>query len=139
MNTIGRLEDPAFTLKQAIIFTPYPGATAEEVELEVTEPLESALQQLKQLKRVTSKSKPGMSEIMVQVQDTYDGKQMPQVWDELRRKINDAQQDLPPGAFPSIVNDDFGDVFGMFYAITAPGFSDKEFYVIWPSFYAVNY
>ncbi|MDZ4297244.1 MAG: efflux RND transporter permease subunit [Moraxellaceae bacterium] len=127
MNTIGRLEDPAFTLKQAIIFTPYPGATAEEVELEVTETLESALQQLKQLKRVTSKSKPGMSEIMVQVQDTYDGKQMPQVWDELRRKIGDAQKDLPPGTFPSIVNDDFGDVFGMFYAITAPGFSDKEF------------
>lgn len=126
MLTIGRLEDPAFTLKQALVVTPYPGATAQEVEDEVTELLESALQQLPQLKRVKSKSLPGLSEIEIEIKDTYDGPQMPQVWDEVRRKVGDAQAYLPPGAGTSMVNDDFGDVFGLFYAVTAEGFSDRE-------------
>ncbi|CCE24095.1 efflux RND transporter permease subunit [Methylotuvimicrobium alcaliphilum] len=126
LSTVGRLEDPAFTIKQALVITPYPGATAEEVELEVTEPLESAIQQLPQIKHITSRSKPGISEIEVEIKDTYDGNTMPQVWDELRRKVGDAQKTLPEGANPSTVNDDFGDVFGIFYAITAPGFSDRE-------------
>ncbi|MBA3979101.1 MAG: MFS transporter [Alcanivorax sp.] len=126
LSSIGRLEDPAFTLKQAIVVTSYPGATAEEVEEEVTELLESALQQLPQLKRVTSKSMPGVSEITVQIKDQYDGKKMPQVWDELRRKVNDARPDLPEGARTPRINDDFGDVFGIFYAVTAPEFSDQE-------------
>ncbi len=126
LSTVGRLEDPAFTIKQALVITPYPGATAEEVELEVTEPLESAIQQLPQIKHITSRSKPGISEIEVEIKDTYDSRTMPQVWDELRRKVGDAQQTLPEGANPSAVNDDFGDVFGIFYAITAPGFSDRE-------------
>lgn len=124
--TIGRLEDPAFTLKQALVVTPYPGATAQEVEEEVTELLESTLQQLPQLKRVKSKSLPGLSEIEIEIKDTYDGPQMPQVWDEVRRKVGDAQAYLPPGAGTSMVNDDFGDVFGLFYAVTAEGFSDRE-------------
>lgn len=124
--TLGRLEDPAFTLKQAIVVTPYPGATAEEVELEVTEHLESAIQQLSQLKRITSKSMPGRSEITVEIQDTYSGSEIPQVWDELRRKVGDFQRNLPAGAGPSTVNDDFGDVFGIFYAVTAPGFDNRE-------------
>ncbi|MBE0434571.1 MAG: efflux RND transporter permease subunit [Methylomicrobium sp.] len=126
LSTVGRLEDPAFTIKQALVITPYPGATAEEVELEVTEPLESAIQQLPQIKHITSRSKPGISEIEVEIKDTYDSRTMPQVWDELRRKVGDAQQTLPEGTNPSTVNDDFGDVFGIFYAITAPGFSDRE-------------
>ncbi|WP_333606808.1 efflux RND transporter permease subunit [Arsukibacterium sp.] len=124
--TIGRLEDPAFTLKEAIIITQYPGATALEVEEEVTELLESAIQQLSQLKRITSKSMPGKSEIRVQIQDKYDGKQMPQIWDELRRKVNDASMRLPSGVMTPLVNDDFGDVFGIFYAITTEGFSDRD-------------
>ncbi|MDR6984313.1 multidrug efflux pump subunit AcrB [Rheinheimera pacifica] len=124
--TIGRLEDPSFTLKEAIITTAYPGATAAEVETEVTEKLESAIQQLPQLKRITSKSMPGMSEIRAEMQDRYDGNAMPQIWDELRRKVNDAQASLPSGVQQSVVNDDFGDVFGIFYAVTAEGYSDRE-------------
>ncbi len=124
--TLGRLEDPAFTVKMALVVTPYPGATAEEVELEVTEHMESAIQQMPQLKRITSKSMPGRSEITVEIEDSYTGPQIPQIWDELRRKVGDAQPQLPPGAGPSMVQDDFGDVFGMFYAVTAPGFSDRE-------------
>lgn len=125
-STLGRLEDPDFSIKQALIFTPYPGATAEEVEMEVTERLESAVQQMPQLKRVMSKSMPGMSQIEVEIEDTYGPREMPQVWDELRRRVSDAQGDLPDGARPSQVNDDFGDVFGIFYAVTAPGFSEPE-------------
>lgn len=126
LNSVGRLEDPAFTIKQAVIVTPYPGATAEEVEQEVTEVLESAVQQMGQLDTVTSKSTPGLSQLEVEIKSTYDGSEIPQIWDELRRKINDAQGALPAGAGPSSVNDDFGDVFGLFYAVTAPGFSDAD-------------
>lgn len=124
--TLGRLEDPQFTLKMAVVVTPYPGATAEEVELEVTEHVESAIQQLSQVKDITSKSMPGRSEITVVIEDSYTGDQIPQIWDELRRKVNDAQRQLPDGAGPTLVNDDFGDVFGIFYAVTAPGFADRE-------------
>ena len=126
LSDIGRLEDPAFTIKMALVVTPYPGATAAEVEEEVTEPLESAIQQLPQLRRVMSRSRPGESIITVQIKDTYDGSTIPQVWDELRRKVSDAQKQLPPGAKASQVEDDYGDVFGLFYAVTAPGYSDAE-------------
>ncbi|MFU8787829.1 MAG: efflux RND transporter permease subunit [Methylobacter sp.] len=126
LNSVGRLEDPAFTIKQALVVTGYPGATAVEVEQEVTELLESRIQQLPQVKRITSKSKPGMSEITVEIKDTYDSHTMPQVWDELRRKVNDAQKNLPSGIHPSVVNDDFGDVYGIFYAVTATDFSAQE-------------
>ncbi|MFN3714079.1 MAG: efflux RND transporter permease subunit [Alcanivoracaceae bacterium] len=126
LNGIGRLEDPAFTIKMALVITPYPGATAAEVEEEITEPLESAIQQLPQLKRLTSRSRPGESIIKVEIKNTYDGNTIPQVWDELRRKVGDAQSSLPPSARRSIVYDDYGDVFGIFYAVTAPGFSDAE-------------
>jgi len=126
LDTVGRLEDPAFTIKQGLVVTEYPGATAVEVEQQVTEALESMIQQLPQIKKITSKSKPGVSEITVEIKDTYDKHTMPQVWDELRRKVNDTQKSLPKGTRPSIVNDDFGDVYGIYYAITAPGFSTKE-------------
>lgn len=126
LDTVGRLEDPTFTIKQALVLTHYEGATAVEVEQEVTELLESSIQQLPQIKRITSKSKPGISEITVEIKNTYDKHTMPQVWDELRRKVNDVQKDLPQGTRPSIVNDDFGDVYGIFYAVTASGFSTKE-------------
>ena len=126
LDSVGRLEDPTFTIKQALVITAYPGATALEVEQEVTELLESKIQQLPQIKKITSKSKPGVSEITVEIKDTYNKHTMPQVWDELRRKVSDAQRDLPEGTRPSIVNDDFGDVYGIFYAVTAPDFSTKE-------------
>lgn len=126
LESVGRLEDPDFTIKQALVVTTYPGATALEVEQEVTELLESKIQQLPQIKRITSKSKAGVSEITVEIKDTFDKNTMPQVWDELRRKVADAQKSLPSGTQPSIVNDDFGDVYGIFYAITAPEFSYKE-------------
>ena len=123
---IGRLEDPAFTIKEARVFTAYPGASARKVEEEVTEKLEVAIQQMGQLDRLTSNSRPGMSEIRVRIRDNFDTNELPQVWDELRRKVRDAQVRLPRGALPPVINDDFGEVFGIYYAITGKGFSRSE-------------
>jgi multidrug efflux pump subunit AcrB len=125
---LSRLEDPEFTIKDAVIMTPYSGASAAEVETEVTNVIEKAIQQMGQLKKVESRSARGMSSINVTMKDKYDKTSLPQVWDELRRKVNDAQRNLPPGAGPSLVNDDFGDVYGLFYAITGEGYSYKEIY-----------
>ncbi len=124
--TIGRLEDPAFTIKQAVVSTPYPGASALEVEQEVTDQLETALQRMPQVKTLRSRSTPGLSQITVEVKDSYGPDTLPQVWDELRRKVNDTQAYLPPGAGPSMVDDDFGDVYGLYYALTAPGYSQAD-------------
>lgn len=123
---IGRYEDPEFTIKDAKVITKYPGASSLEVEQEVTEHVETAIQQLSQVKYVTSVSTAGVSEITVTIKDQYDKYSLPQVWDELRRKVNDIQSKLPPGAGPSIVNDDFGDVYGIFLALTGAGFSLAE-------------
>jgi multidrug efflux pump subunit AcrB len=124
---MGRLEDPEFTIKEALIVTPYPGASAEEVAQEVTNPIENAVQQLGQLKRVESESSRGRSVVSAIIKDRYDKQRMPQVWDELRRKIADVQPQLPPAVRgQSMVIDDFGDVFGIFLAITGDGFSFPE-------------
>ena len=121
-RNIGRLEDPEFTIKEALIITPYPGASAEEVALEVTNPIESACQQLGQLRRVESESLRGRSVVTAVIQDRYHRDAIPQVWDELRRKIGDVQSQLPPAARGrSIVVDDFGDVYGVFLAVTGEG------------------
>jgi multidrug efflux pump subunit AcrB len=121
---IGRLEDPEFTIKEALIITPYPGASAEEVAQEVTNPIEAAVQQLGQLKRVESESTRGRSVVSAIIKDRYDRHRIPQVWDELRRKIADVQPQLPPSVRgTSQVIDDFGDVYGIFFAITGDGYS----------------
>jgi multidrug efflux pump subunit AcrB len=124
---MGRLEDPEFTIKEALIITPYPGASAEEVAKEVTNPIESALQQLGQLKRVDSESSRGMSVVTAVIKDRFHRDAIPQVWDELRRKVGDVQPRLPPSVRGrSMVIDDFGDVYGIFLAITGDGYSFPE-------------
>lgn len=124
---IGRLEDPEFTIKQALVITPYPGASAEEVAQEVTNPIEIACQQLGQLDYVESESSRGRSVVSVNIKDRYDKQRIPQVWDELRRKIADVQPQLPSSVRgQSMVIDDFGDVYGIFFAVTGEGFSFPE-------------
>lgn len=127
-ENLSRLEDPEFTIKEALIYTPYPGASAAEVEEEVTNVIEQAVQELGQLDYVESRSARGLSIVKAFIKKTYDKSVLPQVWDELRRKVNDRQSRLPPGAGPSIVNDDFGDVFGIYLAITNEGYSTREVY-----------
>ncbi len=127
-NNLSLLEDPEFTIKEAVIMTPYPGASAAEVEEEVTNVIEKAVQQLGQLDYVWSRSSRGMSIIHPIIKDKYGKATLPQVWDEVRRKVNDVQGHLPPGAGPSLVNDDFGDVYGVYVAVTGEGYTYKEVY-----------
>ena len=125
-DRLGRLENPDFVIKTAMVITRYPGASPEEVEEEVSDVLEEAIQSMGQLKEVRSMSQEGLSVIYAEMQDTYNAGDLPQIWDELRRKINDAQGSLPPGAGPSVVNDDFSDVYGLFYAISGEGCTYEE-------------
>ncbi|AHD02071.1 efflux RND transporter permease subunit [Leisingera methylohalidivorans] len=123
---LGRLEDPAFTIKSAVIATQYPGASSAQVALEVSEPLESAIQKMGEVKLITSVNRPGSSLIEVEMQDTYDGTELPAIWTKLRAEVRDAARALPDGVSEPYVNDGFGDVFGLFYAVTAEGYSDAE-------------
>ncbi|MDX2486950.1 MAG: efflux RND transporter permease subunit, partial [Gammaproteobacteria bacterium] len=126
LQDISRLEDPEFTIKEAKVYTLYPGATPQEVEREVTYHIEDAVQQLQQLKRVESISQSGFSEVTVKIKDKYKKADFPNIWDELRRKVTDAQSLLPPGAQTSVVFDDFGDVFGLFYALSGENYTYRE-------------
>ncbi len=123
---LSRLEDPEFTIKDALVVTPYPGASAREVEEEVTDRIEIAVQQLGQLDEIESRSTRGLSTLTVSIKKKYDRNSLPQVWDELRRKIGDVQSELPPGAGPSLVIDDYGDVYGVFVAIFGDEYSYAE-------------
>lgn len=122
---LGRFEDPEFVIRQAVIVTPYPGALPTQVAEEVTDVIESAVQQLQELKEVTSVSRLGSSLVKVEIALPFakDRADLEQIWDKLRRKIADAQRQLPPGAGPSVVNDDFGEVYALFFAVTGDGYS----------------
>ena len=100
LTQLGRLEDPKFTIKQAMVITQYPGASAQQVEEEVSYPLENAIQELSYVDHVRSISKPGLSQITVEMKSIYRADDLEQIWDELRRKVNDAARALPPGNFP---------------------------------------
>ncbi|WP_147111563.1 efflux RND transporter permease subunit [Tateyamaria sp. syn59] len=128
--SVGKLEDPVFTLKSALVITAYPGATAAEVAIEVSEVLEAEIQQMDEVDFITSNNTPGLSVIEVTIQDTYDGTELPQVWDDMRDRIADATGDLPAGALPPVVNDSFGDVYGLLYAVSAPGYDDATIWDI---------
>ncbi|EPE2694616.1 efflux RND transporter permease subunit VmeI [Vibrio alginolyticus] len=123
---LGRLEDPAFTIKDAMVVTSYPGATPQQVEEEVTYPIEKAIQQLTYVDEVNSISSRGLSQITVTMKNNYGPDDLPQIWDELRRKVNDLKGTLPPGVNEPQVIDDFGDVYGILLAVTGDGYSYKE-------------
>ena len=126
---MGKLEDPAFTIKSAKILTPYPGATAREVQEELTYHLEDAIQKMPQVKRIKmSVSRPGLSDILVDFKDEYKAKDLPNIFDELRRKIADVKPSLPPGAQDPIILDDFGDVYGIYMMLTGDGYSWRDLY-----------
>ncbi len=123
---IGKLEDAEISVKTAVVITPYPGATAHEVELEVTDVLEKAIQRLENIDDIESRSLPGMSEITVNIKTSVKNDELPQLWDHLRRKINDVKSNLPKGAMKPVVNDDFGDTYGIYLAVTSDGFLYNE-------------
>lgn len=125
-KSLGRLEDPTFTIKTALVVTPYPGAGPKEVEEEVTDLIEEAIQSMGQVKRTYSTSRQDISIVYVDMKDEYQHEDLAQIWDELRKKIRDVRGGLPPGAGPSIVNDDFGDVYGVFFALTCDSCTHRE-------------
>ncbi|EMI17281.1 transporter, AcrB/D/F family protein, partial [Rhodopirellula maiorica SM1] len=123
---LGQLEDPEFSVKTAAITTTYPGASAEQVELEVTDRLETKLQEMTELKNVYSNSRAGLSIIKVDIKSNYWSERLPQVWDVLRKKVADVEPTLPPGAGKPKVGDDFGYVFGFLLAVSSDGFNYAE-------------
>ncbi|EHR1163398.1 multidrug efflux RND transporter permease subunit VmeV [Vibrio parahaemolyticus] len=123
---LGRLEDPAFTIKDAMIVATYPGATSKEVEEELTYPLEKEIRKLPYIDRITSTSSNGMSQIMVSMKMYYGPDELPQIWDEMRRKINDLQPTLPQGVQSLQIIDDFGDVYGVMLMLTGDDYDYVE-------------
>ena len=123
---MGKLEDAPFTIKQALVLTPYPGASPSEVQSQVTDILEEAIQSLGELYYLKTENRAGLSKITVYVKKEIRADEMQQLWDKLRRKVNDVQGKLPAGAGPSVVNDDFGDVLGVFYGLTGDRYTYRE-------------
>ncbi|RCS73155.1 efflux RND transporter permease subunit [Vibrio casei] len=123
---LGQLELPEFTIKQALVITAYPGASPEQVEEEVTLPIEDALQQLEGVKHITSVNSAGLSQIEIEMAENFGPDELPQIWDEVRRKVNNNLGALPPGTMKPKVIDDFGDVYGLLLNLTGEGYSDRE-------------
>ncbi len=124
--SLGRLEYPSFKIKKATIATLYPGATAAEVEAEVTDRIEEELQKMPQTDHITSISRAGFSLIYVEIRGEYSAAEIPQIWDELRRKVNDIRPRLPSGVTGIEIGDDFGDVYGIFLSLSGRGYTLDE-------------
>ena len=123
-GSLGKKEDSPFVIKTAVLITQYPGASPKEVEELITEPIEREIQSMRRVYKIKSESYYGMSKISVELSPATPPGEMPQMWDELRRKVLNVQSQLPQGASAIKVSDDFGDVFGIYFALTADdGFS----------------
>ena len=123
-GALGKKEDSPFVIKTAVLITQYPGASPAEVEELITEPIEREIQSMRRVYKIKSDSYYGMSKINIELSPATPPEEMPQMWDELRRKVLNVQSQLPQGASTIKVSDDFGDVFGIYFALTADeGFS----------------
>ena len=123
---MSKLEDPEIKVKLAMVVTTYPGASAHQVELEVTDVLEKSIRSMGNIDNVESYSYNDLSLIQIELTTITPDEEVEQCWDMLRRKVSDACALLPDGASTPIVKDDFGNVYGMFYALTGDGLSDRE-------------
>lgn len=123
---MSKLEDPEVKVKSALVITLYPGASAKEVEQSVTDVIETEIQSMSAVGEVISRSIPNMSQIEIKLKKNAPDDEMLQNWDILRKKVHDLQKKLPDGARESVIYDDFGDVYGLFYAMTADGYSWEE-------------
>ncbi len=123
---LGQDEDPPFTFRAMVVRTYWPGATAQQVAEQVTDKLERTLQEVPYADKIRSYSKPGESQIIFQIKDSSKPADVPNVWYSVRKKIGDIRYTLPPGIQGPFFNDDFGDVYGVIYALDAPGFTPAE-------------
>lgn len=125
--TMGKREDSTFTIKSAVVVVPYAGATPEEVEELIAEPLERELRTLSYIHKITSESHFSYARLVVELHPATPTERIPQLWDELRRKVDKVSMTLPTAAGPISVADDFGDVYGLYYAlVSSGGFSWSE-------------
>ena len=123
----GKKEDAPFVIKSAVIMTRYPGAEPAEVERLITEPISREIQSMSGVYKIKSESMYGISKITFELLPSLPASSIPQKWDELRRKVLNIQPQLPSGSSVPTVSDDFGDVFGIYYGLTADdGFSYEE-------------
>ena len=123
---LGQDEDPPFTFRAMVVRTYWPGATAQQVAEQVTDKIERTLQEVPFSDKIRSYSKPGESLIIFQIKDYSKPADVPNVWYTVRKKIGDIRYTLPQGVQGPFFNDEFGDVFGVIYALDAPGFSPAE-------------
>ncbi|PQA80467.1 multidrug transporter AcrB [Limnohabitans sp. TS-CS-82] len=123
---LGQDEDPPFTFRAMVVRTYWPGATAQQVAEQVTDKLERTLQEVPYADKIRSYSKPGESQIIFQLKDSSKPGDVPNVWYSVRKKIGDMRYTLPQGVQGPFFNDDFGDVYGVIYALDAPGFTPAE-------------
>ena len=126
-DSLGKKEDSPFVIKSAVLMTRYPGASPQEVEQLITEPVEREIQSMRRVHKIKSDSYYGMSKISIELSPGTPPDEMPQMWDELRRKVLNIQPQLPQGASNISVSDDFGDVFGIYFGLTAAeGFTYRD-------------
>ncbi|KAA8710165.1 efflux RND transporter permease subunit [Pseudomonas cannabina] len=123
---LGREEDPSFTIKTMIIQTRWPGATVDETLEQVTDRIEKKLEELDSLDYVKSYTRPGESTVFVYLRDTTNAKAIPEIWYQVRKKVDDIRGQFPQGLQGPSFNDEFGDVYGSIYAFTTDGFSMRE-------------
>ncbi|MCK8045483.1 efflux RND transporter permease subunit [Shewanella sp. 1CM18E] len=123
---LGKLEDPAFTVKSAVVVTLYPGASAKEIELQVTDKIETKLQEMGSMWKLRSLSRPDSSMIFIDLKETTNSKDLPQEWDLLRRKVDDVKLTLPATAQISIVQDEFSEVYGMLFSVYGENAQPEE-------------
>ena len=123
---LGREEDPSFTIKTMVIQTKWPGATQEETLKQVTDRIEKKLEELDSLDYVKSYTRPGESTVYVYLRDTTSAEDIPQIWYQVRKKIDDIRGQFPQGIQGPGFNDEFGDVYGSVYAFTADGLTMRQ-------------
>ena len=125
-NSLGRMEDPAFTIRQMVISAAWPGASAEEMQEQVTDKLERRFQDTPGLKQIHSETRAGQTTIYVQLRDDVDASEIRPTWRDVRNFGEDVKRDLPDGVYGPFYNDRFDDVYGSVYAITGADYSDEE-------------
>ncbi|MBN8798877.1 MAG: efflux RND transporter permease subunit, partial [Stenotrophomonas nitritireducens] len=119
---LGQSEDPPFTFKAMVVQTAWPGATAEQVSRQVTEPIEKALMNTGQFEFIQSYSRPGESQVIFMARDSMRSKDVPELFYQVRKKVGDIRSQLPAEVVGPFFNDEFGDTFGNIYALTGKGF-----------------
>ena len=123
---LGQDEDPPFTFRAMVVRTYWPGATAQQVAEQVTDKIERTLQEVPNADKIRSYSKPGESQIILEIKDSTRAAEVANIWYTVRKKVGDMRYTLPQGVQGPFFNDDFGDVYGVIYALQAEGFSDAE-------------